>query len=97
MGTGAAARGLVTMPLPVDTAPAEPICRSAEDATQPCRYWRSCSETRQQQHAGYGMSMGQLVLKYEPLRGSKCWAYDQHWEREAAANMPTKPATRVAA
>ncbi len=53
------------MTLPLDP-PRVPICRSAEDPTQPCKYAGVCHESRQRiQH-----------YNDPPQRGHACWAFD---------------------
>ena len=57
-----------------EPAPAEPICRSAEDARQPCRFAHLCPESRQRRHH---------YDAQPPLRGMGCYVYQHLVELEA--------------
>lgn len=55
--------------------PRVPICRSAEDPTQPCRYAGVCHESRQRLQA----------YNDPPQRGAVCWAFEAPNTRAALA------------
>lgn len=57
-----------------DKPPKEPICRSAEDARQPCRFATVCHESRQR------------IAHYSSpsLRGKDCWAFQRLVSREGS-------------
>jgi len=50
--------------------PRQPICRSAEDETQPCRFAGECHESRQR------------IAHYATpsIRGTACWFYQRRME-----------------
>jgi len=56
------------------TAPREPICRSAENEAEPCRFATICHETRQR------------IAHYSSpsLRGLACWAFQQLSDRRVS-------------
>lgn len=62
---------LVSPKLPADPPPRVPICRSATDPTQPCRFATTCHESRQR------------IQHYEGLRGEQCWMYQQALDRQS--------------
>ena len=60
----------VAQPVDVGAPPREPICRSAKDPAQPCRFATVCHESRQR------------IQHYEDLRGRRCWAFQQFVQRQ---------------
>jgi hypothetical protein len=54
--------------------PREPICRSADDERQPCRFADQCNERRQRN----------MHYASPPIRGKACWKFLQLVEIEGS-------------
>lgn len=54
------------------------LCREDGDRSQPCRFVKTCSESRQRIQSGYG------------LRGKECWAFVMIAQNQAYDPPPSE-------